>query len=107
MAVFYGNNAAFTPGTFATGQNWVLDASTTGNIGRVIEVSWGGELTTTTAMRTRWVRPTTGATTTFTTTGAVGQANPSPTVANRFRFGSFSTPPTAPEIGRASCRERV
>jgi hypothetical protein len=88
MAVFFANNAAFTPGT----QNWTLDSGTVASvIGRVLEVSWGGELTTTTAMRTRWVRPTNAGMTTFLAIGAVQGGG---TISSTFRFGCFSTVPT-------------
>jgi hypothetical protein len=92
MAVFFGNNAAFTPGT----QNWTLDAGTTvaGQMARVLEVSWGGELTTTTAMRTRWVRPTNSGATTFLAIGIVQGGGG--TVITLTRFGCFSTVPTLP-----------
>ena len=57
--IYFANNSAFTP---STQQNWVLDAGTTivGNYARVLEVSWGGELTTTTAMRTAIAKGTVG-----------------------------------------------
>ena len=91
MAVFFGNQAAFTPGT---AQNWVLDANDLGDIAMVLEVSWGGELTTSTAQRTRWLRPTTDGSGTFTAVGAV-QSSRSGAVAKN-RFGTFATAPVNP-----------
>ncbi len=92
--IYFANQSAFTP---STQQNWVLDAGTTiiGNYGRVLEVSWGGELTTTTAMRTRWARPTNSGTTTFAAIGIVQQGNPNAGTTNS-RFGTFTTVPTMP-----------
>ena len=58
MPAYDGAVAAFTPSL--TDDNWTLDADTAGDVGKVIAIGWGGELTTSTAYRTRWVRPTTG-----------------------------------------------
>ena len=57
MPTFSGNRAAFTPST--TSSNWVLEADTAGDAGKIVAIGWGGELTTSTAYRTRWVRATT------------------------------------------------
>ena len=91
MTVYFANNSAFTP---STSMNWILDSSTTSNYARVLEVAWGGELTTTTAMRTRWLRPTTAGTTTFTNVGSIQSGHPGATAG--FRFGTTSTQPTVP-----------
>lgn len=57
MASFSGGNggAGFTP-SLTTG-NWYLDATATGNMGKVATIGWGGRLTASTGYRTRWVRP--------------------------------------------------
>jgi hypothetical protein len=57
MPTFAGNQSNHTPSTSA--DNWTMDASTAGDIGRVISIGWGGNLTTSTGYETRWVRPTT------------------------------------------------
>lgn len=58
MARYSGNVRSITPST--SDDNWTLDAPTAKS-GRVLEVSWGGEATTTTAMQTRVTRCNTGA----------------------------------------------
>ena len=92
--IYFANHSLFTT---STAQNWTLDAGTTiiGNFARVLEVSWGGQLTSTTAMLTRWVRPSNSGTTTFSSIGIVQQGNPNAGVTNS-RFGLFSTVPTVP-----------
>ena len=57
MPVFTATNIGFTPVT--TDDNWTLNAGSAGDVGEVISIGWGGELTTSTGYRTRWVRPTT------------------------------------------------
>ncbi len=57
MPGFAGHIAAFTPAT--NDDNWTLEAEDAGDVAHVRSVSWGGELTASTAYRTRWVRPTT------------------------------------------------
>lgn len=56
MAKYTGYVAGLTPS--AGSANWVLEGTATAS-GRVVEFSWGGEMTTTTAMRTRVARDTT------------------------------------------------
>jgi hypothetical protein len=58
MPVFNGGRLGFTPSL--TSPNWVLDADTAGDVGQVLSIGFGGELTTSTGYRTRWVRSTTG-----------------------------------------------
>lgn len=90
MATFDGGNGAFTPATNA--DNYTLDAgSTAGAVGKVKWISWGGRGTTSTGYRTRWTRPSTNASSTFTalTTGAS-----SPLVAAVCRLGTFATAAT-------------
>ena len=57
MPTYSGANSGFTPSL--TSSNWTMDASTAGDVGSVISIGWGGELTTSTGYHTRWVRPTT------------------------------------------------
>ncbi len=57
MPTFSGSRAGFTPST--TSSNWVLEGDTAGDVGSIVAIGWGGELTTSTAYRTRWVRATT------------------------------------------------
>ena len=90
MAVFSGGNGAFTPSTST--DNWTLDSQSTGVYGKVISFTWGGRLTTSTAYRTRWTRPTTAASSTFTTlTPAVNMPN---FQTPGSRLGTFATPAT-------------
>ena len=58
MPTFSAGRAGFTPAT--NSPNWVLDADTAGDVGKVLQIGWGGELTTSTGYRTRWVRSATG-----------------------------------------------
>lgn len=57
MPVFTGTRMAHTPATNA--DNWTLFASAAGDVGEIISIGWGGQLTTSTGYETRWVRPTT------------------------------------------------
>ena len=57
MPAYVGAVAAFTPSL--TDDNWTLEADAAGDVGKVIAIGWGGELTTSTAYRSRWVRATT------------------------------------------------
>lgn len=61
MPTFTGANSGHTP-DLAQGNtgvsNWDLDASTIGDVARILSIGWGGELTTSTGYHTRWVRPT-------------------------------------------------
>ena len=88
MAGYGGSRAAFTP---SATQNLVLDADTAGDYGKVTKVTWGGELTASTAARTRWTRPTTLGSSTFTTlnpeSGHVSNTS-------RCRIGTFASAPT-------------
>jgi hypothetical protein len=68
MPTFNAGNGAFTPGLTnpaagaAQAGNWTLDSVGTGVFGKVIQIGWGGQLTTSTGYRTRWARPTTAGT---------------------------------------------
>jgi len=84
---------AYIFGTFAgaaSAENWTVDADAAGEIGFVAEVHWGGEVTTSTAMRSRWTRPTTAGVTFVAIATELG--DPSHTA--RLRFGTFTTGPT-------------
>src|SRR5574341_621620 len=73
--IFYSNTGLYTPAA----TNTILFAQTAGYFGRVLEVSWGGFLTTTTAMLTRWTRSQTaisGTTTNLSATILSGGSNP-------------------------------
>lgn len=88
MAGYNASRAAFTP---SATQNLVLDAQATGNYGKVTKVTWGGELGASQQARTRWTRPTTLGSSTFTS------LNPEPgNVQNssRLRCGTFASAPT-------------
>ena len=74
MPTMTSGNGAFTPSTSA--DNWVWDTQSTNIFGKVVAIGWGGRLTTSTAYRTRWTRPTTAAAGTFTAlTSAYHQPN--------------------------------
>ena len=88
MSYFFGQKAAA-----ADPENWTLEADVAGELGFVTEVSWGGEITTSTAARTRWCRPTTAGVT-FAAVGLVESSHPSDTA--RLRFGTFTTDPVKP-----------
>lgn len=90
MAGYNFSRAAFTP---SASQNWVFDADTAGDYGKITKVTWGGELVTTTAARTRWVRPSTLGSGAFTSL-LPSPSHPSNTPRNR--AGTFATPPTIP-----------
>lgn len=95
MAGYHTSRAAFTP---SATQNLVLDADTAGDYGKVTKVTWGGELTASTAARTRWVRPSTAGASTFTAV-VIQSGHPSNTA--RLRSGTFATAPTIPAAPEA------
>jgi hypothetical protein len=91
MPSFNAGNAAFTPPI--TNDNWTLDAqSTTGVFARVTQVSWGGSGTSSIGYRTRWTRPSTDGSSTFTAITFAGN-NPN-YVTPALQFGTFATAPT-------------
>jgi len=92
MANFSNANANFTPAT--NQDNWVLDPSTNNVVALVKMIAWGGMGTTSTGYRTRWYRPTTIGSSTFTAVGATQAANSGATAL--MRFGTFATACTAP-----------
>ena len=89
MSTFSGSNSNFTPSTSV--DNWVLDANTTGDIGIVEAIAWGGSLNTATSYRTTWARPSTNASSTF--TSLVAQAG-NPAQTSVCRLGTFATSAT-------------
>jgi hypothetical protein len=94
MAQFTVNNAAFTPST--SQDNWALDTNGTTAIGKVKIFSWGGNLNTATSYRTRWYRPSTIGSGTFTALVTQG-GNPAATAVVRAgTFATALTPPTEP-----------
>lgn len=84
MPTFEGNNGSFTPtltnpaaGGSANG-NWMLDSTTAGVFAKIVQINWGGRLTTSTGYRTRWGRfstATSGAATGFTNQPQAAQPN--------------------------------
>ncbi len=89
MGGFNVSRAAFTP---SATQSLVLDADTAGDYGKVTKVTWGGELTTSTASRTRWVRPSTLGTTP--TAIVTEESHPSNT--GRCTVNTYATAPVIP-----------
>lgn len=89
MANFTGHQGANTPSTST--DSWTLDANTAGGMGKVKMIEWGGRGTTSTGYRTRWARPTTNASSTFTAI-ALQSTNPLATAVNR--FGTFAVAAT-------------
>jgi hypothetical protein len=95
MAGYNTSRAAFTP---SATQSLLLDADTAGDYGKVTKATWGGELVTSTAARTRWVRPSTAGSGIFTAVVIQG-SHPSNTA--RLRTGTYATPPTIPAAPEA------
>lgn len=97
MARYSGVRRSITPNT--SNDNWTLNAAANES-GRVIEVHWGGETTTSTAMNTRVARSTGGTTL---TAGSVAKIHPnSPTNAIDFCTSAWSVQPT-PDAGDLFC----
>lgn len=91
MAQFSAQNANFTPST--SQDNWLLDTNATTALGKIKVISWGGSDTTSNGYRTRWYRPTTIGSSTFTAL-TVQAANSAAT--NIVRAGTFATAATPP-----------
>jgi YD repeat-containing protein len=90
MPTYTVNNGAFTPST--SQDNYTLDPQTAGVFAKVVAVGWGGRLTTSTGYRTRWTRPTTAGSSTFTAlTLAYGNLAYN---SMGSRAGTFATAPT-------------
>lgn len=91
MPSFNGGNGAFTPSTAQ--DNYTLDAgaSATGPI-RVTAIGWGGSNTSSAGYRTRWTRPSTNGSSTFT---AITLAYNNPAYSSAVSlFGTYATAPT-------------
>lgn len=89
MPTYTSGNGAFTPST--TQDNWTLDTQSSGVFCKVVGIGWGGQLTTSSGYRTRWTRPTTLGSSTFTAlTNAYHQPN---YTAVGSRVGTFATQP--------------
>jgi len=82
MARYSGVMKEITP--ILTDDNWALDAATVGDYAKIIEVHWGGFITTSTAMTTRVARPTTGGITPV--PGVAAVLSPFHTAANKVEF---------------------
>lgn len=92
MATATVNNGAFTPAT--NQDNYTIDSQSAGVFGKVVAIGWGGRLTTSTGYRTRWTRPTTIGSSTFTAlTLEYSQPN---YVTMGARAGTFATAPVLP-----------
>lgn len=92
MPTYSSGNGAFTPAT--NQDNYTVDSQTAGVFGKVIAIGWGGRLTTSTGYRTRWTRPTTIGSSTFTAlTLSYHQPN---YVTVGSRVGTFATAPILP-----------
>ena len=91
MAAFTGGNGAFTPSTSA--DSWVLDANATGKMGKITSIGWGGRGVSSTGYRTRWTRPSTNASSTF--TSLVPQAT-NPATSATCVLGTYVTNATLP-----------
>jgi|SRR5215831_6839218 len=89
MPTFTSGNGAFTPAT--NQDNWTLDSQTSGVFAKVVAFGWGGRLTTSTGYRTRWTRPTTIGSSTFTALVLSAQ-QPNYATAGA-RVGTFATAP--------------
>lgn len=94
-AVYSGGRSGITPVT--TTDNWTLEANAAGEIGMVGEFNWGGESTTSTAMRTRIVRPTTAGATA--TAGTAGTGHPGAQAARLVFATGWTTQPVIPADG--------
>lgn len=92
MPTYTAGNGAFTPSTAQ--DNWTLDSQTAGVFGKVVEIAWGGSEVSSAAYRTRWVRPTTIGSSTFTAlTPGFHQPN---YITFGSRTGTFATAPVLP-----------
>lgn len=97
MSRYSGVRRSITPSTGS--DNWALDAAT-GHSGKVLEVHWGGEVTTSTAMNTRVCRSTANGTTPV--AGSVSKLHPNaPT--NGFTFVQSWTGQPTLESGDLFC----
>lgn len=96
MADWACNAANFTPST--TQDNWALDPSTNTIFAKVIMINWGGSAVAAVSAgyRTRWYRPTTIGSGTFSALTAPIQAVSNPGATALMRIGTFGTALTPP-----------
>lgn len=91
MSGFSALRSNFTPATNA--DNWTASMPTTGAVGTIQWISWGGNLGSSGSYRTRWARPTAaGATITALT---LNPANPGTTAQGQCA-STWTTQPTFP-----------
>ena len=91
MPAYTSYQASFTPSV--SQDNYTLEANDAGDKALVKWVSWGGRLTVSTSYQTRWVRPTTAGSSTFT---ALATENANPRYSPLCRVGTFATAPSLP-----------
>ncbi len=92
MPTYTSGNGGFTPSL--SSDIWTWDTQTAAVFGKVVAIGWGGREVTSTAYRTRWCRPTSAATGTFTAlTNAYHQPN---YVTFGSRVGTFTLVATLP-----------
>lgn len=91
MTTFTGNQGGtFTPTAHATNaNNLTLAADTAGDVGKVIQIGWGGRGTTSTGYRTRWGRATTNGV----TPAALTLAASNPSVTALCTCNTYTTAP--------------
>jgi hypothetical protein len=90
MPEFYGGSVSITPNT--TNDNWTLNAvNTAHSFGKIFEIFWGGQLTTSQGYATRWTRPTAAGTTPTVITLGYGQ--PQYVTANANLSSTWTTQP--------------
>lgn len=96
MPEFNGGVLSITPNT--SNDNWTLSAVSTAHMmAKIYQFSWGGQLTTSAAYATRWVRPTAAGTTGTVITLGYGQ--PFYTAAGAGLCSTWTTQPVIPAAG--------
>jgi hypothetical protein len=95
MPEFYGGVLAITPNT--SNDNWTLGPGAANIFGKIFQFSWGGQVTTSAAYATRWVRPTTVGTTATAITLGYGQPNYA--AAGLALASTWTTQPVIPAAG--------
>lgn len=89
MPSFSAGNGQFTPST--SQDNFTVDAGgSAGGPVRVTAIGWGGSNNSSLGYRTRWTRPSTLGTSTFT---AITIANDNPSFSPVSTFGTYATAP--------------
>lgn len=95
MPEFYGGVVSITPAT--ANDNWTIGPGAAGIFGKVFEIFWGGQLTTSAGYATRWVRPTTVGVTPVAITLGYGQ--PNYVAAGLALASGWTTQPVIPATG--------